>query len=281
VLALELDGALLWSADFFDSTAFAAGPALYDLDGDGTLEVLYADMTTFRILDGATGAALYTDDSHESWTALETPVVGDLDGQGHAEIAVVRNEVSRHLGLSVVAYVHDPFQVGDGPDWRLSSTTWPLWGYAATNFSDDGAIPVAPTPPWSAHNSLRAGLPQVGPDDLPDLSLAITDLCVDDCAAGPAVVALQAANEGLADVPAGTAVALWADDCTGVRLVGETEAPALPAGTAAEGWAVAMPLSDLGACGLVATIDDKGHASGVVRECDELDNRATWPKPCP
>lgn len=46
-------------------------PAVVDLDGDGAVEVLYADEVSFTIFDGRTGATLYRDTNRGSITMSE------------------------------------------------------------------------------------------------------------------------------------------------------------------------------------------------------------------
>ncbi len=91
--AYDLDGELLWSVPSSDGST-AAGCTLFDLDGDGDDEVLYADEDAFVVRCGATGELLYADAGHSSGTLSERPAVVDLDGDGSAEILVASDDWS-------------------------------------------------------------------------------------------------------------------------------------------------------------------------------------------
>ena len=49
--------------------------SVFDFEGDGKAEMIYADEENFRIFDGTTGAVLFADDTHGSHTRIEMPVV--------------------------------------------------------------------------------------------------------------------------------------------------------------------------------------------------------------
>jgi hypothetical protein len=254
-VAYELDGTELWSVPMNDTSGLA-GCSGYDVNGDGPLEILFADQTTFKIFDGATGATLYSNPDHSSATIFEYPTVADIDHDGHAEI-VVTNNWSVHP--AVVAYEH----AGDG--WPAAGTTWAVHDFAITNIEPDGTVPQNPENSWERYNVYRARVAVDDPSS-PDLLVEITDVCVMDCTYGPAAVGLQVTNQGGADVAAGVPLALYA----------QVDAGLLPAGARADGMEVSVDPADLGRWGFAAVVDDDGTGAGTLRECDETNNRGDW-----
>lgn len=262
----ELDGSVLWSAPMNDTSGLA-GCSGYDVNGDGPLEVLFADQTAFTIYDGATGSTLYQTNDHASGTIFEYPTVADIDHDGHAEI-VITNNYGGALG-AVTAFEHD------GAGWPASGTTWAVHDFAITNIGEDGSVPQHPDNSWEVYNVYRA---RVAADDpsTPDLRVQITDVCVMDCIYGPASLAVSAENQGGSDISAGVNVALYAMEDMGPRLVTVLTLPDLPAGTRVPGIQVDLAVADIGTWGFTAVIDDDGSGVGVIDECDETNNVGEW-----
>ncbi len=263
----ELDGTPRWSAPITDASGLA-GCSGYDLDGDGALEVLYADEVAFRILDGRTGNPRFADNDHTSGTVFEYPVPADIDGDGRGEIVTVRNDMDD--GPFVVAWEHD----GDG--WTPAGPTWAVHDFAITNVLPDGEVPARPLPSWEVYNVYRArvAVDALGP---PDLVAAITDVCLADCAFGPVRLAIQVANQGGEAVAAGTWLSLYALETDGTRRwLGRFAMPVLPPLTAVAGFEVPLRVEDIGTAGWEAVIDDDGTGTGRVEECDEANNVGAW-----
>jgi hypothetical protein len=256
----ELDGSRVWSVPM-DDTSGLAGCSGYDLNNDGALEILFADQSSFTIFDGATGTELYTDTNHASPTIFEYPTVADIDADGHAEIVVAHYGA----GFAVTAYEHD----GDG--WPAAGTTWNVHDFAITNINPDGSVPREPEPSWNKYNVYRA---RVAADDpsTPDLAVEITDVCVADCDYGPVIVAVQARNEGGADLDAGAVLSLYAEEPTGPREIATYSLPAIPTGTAIDGIEFELTPADVGVYGFSVTLD----AAGVINECVETNNSDEW-----
>lgn len=87
------DGAtpVLWSRPTQDSSSNATGSAVFDFEGDGAAEVVYADECYLRAYRGSDGEVLLEVES-SSGTQHEYPVVADIDGDGNSEIAIVAND---------------------------------------------------------------------------------------------------------------------------------------------------------------------------------------------
>jgi hypothetical protein len=264
----ELDGTPVWSRWITDASGLA-GCSGFDMDGDGALEVLFADEVAFRVLDGRTGATRISEESHRSGTVFEYPVPADIDGDGHAELLTTRNDF-RGSGSAVVAWEHA------GTGWTPGGATWAVHDFAITNVMPDGRVPARPIPSWQAYNVYRArvAVDALGP---PDLVAAITDACVADCAYGPVKLAVQVGNQGGEAVPAGTWLSLYARATDGSRRwLGRWAMPAIPAQESLDGVEFPLRLDQVGSAGWEVVIDDDGTGVGQVEECDETNNAGTW-----
>lgn len=261
LVAYHLDGSELWQAPVSDVSGMA-GCSVFDIDGDGALDVLYASEFAFQIFDGRTGDVRF-EAPHSSPTIIEYPTVADLDGDRDAEILVCggANGDTNPL-LTVYSHADDA--------WAPVGTTWPTHDFPAVDIAADGEVARDPSAYWNAPGMLR-GRPYDLVPARPDLTVAITDVCVADCDYGPVQVAVHVANAGHADVPEGVAVALYAVESDGWREIARVTLPAVPAGTALEGFTVDLAAADVGALGLGARVDP----DGLVVECDEANDAVT------
>ncbi len=87
--SLRTDG-ILWSQDSQDYSSNQTGSSLFDFEGDGRVEAIYADETFARVYDGRNGEVLFS-----TWTSSctwnENPIVADVDGDYNAELVVPSN----------------------------------------------------------------------------------------------------------------------------------------------------------------------------------------------
>ena len=276
MFAFNLDGSPLWSIAIEDLST-QAGCAAADLDGDGQAEVLYMDEVSFSILDGATGVGLYRDDTVRSGTAAQSPIVVDLDGDGHSEIVIAMGDYEATEPFPMLrAYRH----AGDG--WTPGGTVWSSSDYSMVNINEDGTVPRNPEPSWSRYGVFRGRLASMDSHPLgADLTVALHEVCVEDCADGPIVLSLQVTNHGSLAVAEGTSLAVYAVDDGALRNVANARLPALAPATAAEGFLLEVTPGDIGPGGLRVVVDDDGAGVGTVREVDEENNVAEWTvSPC-
>jgi hypothetical protein len=239
------------------------------VDGDGALEVLYADEIAFRILDGRTGAARVEESSHRSGTVFEYPVPVDLDGDNHAEILTARNGFELR-GAAVAAWEHA------GAGWMPGGPSWGVHDFAITNLLPDGTVPRNPVPSWQAWNVYRA---RVAADALgaPDLVATLTDACVGDCAAGPFRIAVQVGNQGGTPVAAGAWLSVYARETDGSRRwLARFALPTIPALRSLPGVVIPLRADQVGSAGWEVVADDDGTGTGQVDECDETNNLGSW-----
>lgn len=261
----ELDGSPVWSVPMNDTSGLA-GCSGWDVNGDGALEILFADQTSFTIFDGATGRENYVDNQHTSGTVFEYPTVADIDHDGHGEIMWVSNYGSSWGVLKVIEHA--------GGGWPAAGSTWAIHDFAITNVNPDGSVPASPDPYWTKYNVYRARIAADDPST-PDLVAEVTDACVADCDYGPIQVSIQIANQGGADVEAGTIVSLYAEEVPR-RLIGTTVLPAMAAGEVLPGVSFDLLPDDVGIYGFVVVVDDNGSSVGVVNECDESNNEGVF-----
>lgn len=82
---------LLWSNLSQDVSSNITGSSLFDFEGDGTAEAIYADECFARIYSGKTGEILFSQ-AHSSCTWNEYPVVADVVGNFRSKLIVPSNE---------------------------------------------------------------------------------------------------------------------------------------------------------------------------------------------
>jgi hypothetical protein len=79
-----------WAKPSQDATSGQTGSTIFDFDGDGAAEAVYADECFLRIYKGATGEVLFSG-YRNSCTWLEQPIIGDSDNDGRTDIVVNSN----------------------------------------------------------------------------------------------------------------------------------------------------------------------------------------------
>src|SRR5678815_1864953 len=79
-----------WAQPSQDASSKQTGSSIFDFDGDGRAEVVYADECFLRVYEGATGRVLYSA-YRTSGTWYENPTVADVDRDDNTEIVVNSN----------------------------------------------------------------------------------------------------------------------------------------------------------------------------------------------
>ena len=269
--AFDASGTRLWRNSIYDSSSRAAGCSVFDFDGDGAWEVVYADQTDLYIWDGATGAELYHNGNRASGTIYEYPLVVDVDGDGNAEIVMANNDYAwaGWDGLVVLGEEND--------EWASALGVWNQYSYSVDNIDEDGGVPVTPDPSWLDHNTFRGQVSwSDSPDGAPDLGVTVLGAC-EDCAAGTLELYVAVDNRGAVFVPAGIDVALYAVSGSTETLldVGQTSSRIDP-GVRLAPMTFTVATADVGSDGLRVKVDDDGAGGGAVNECDESDNEGDW-----
>ncbi|MFK7991074.1 MAG: FG-GAP repeat domain-containing protein [Sandaracinaceae bacterium] len=195
-----------WADDTVDCSSAQTGSSVFDFNGDGRVEVLYADEHTFRIYEGATGDVLF-DTCNTNGTILEQPIVADVDNDGQADIVVVANARYRSClddASNSISGVR-VFSSRDG-DWVRTRRVWNQHPYHITNIDEDGTVPQREPANWDdpALNDFRL-------NRQPGDETAAADLVVTlepRCSGGLGLVA-TAINLGEAVAPPGARVAVY------------------------------------------------------------------------
>ncbi len=81
---------ILWTQPSQDLSSNVTGSSVFDFEGDGRAEVVYADECFTRVYDGTSGQVVYSR-FRRSCTWYENPIVADVDADFNAEIVVPSN----------------------------------------------------------------------------------------------------------------------------------------------------------------------------------------------
>jgi hypothetical protein len=84
---------ILWKKRSQDLTSTVTGSSVFDFEGDGKSEIVYADECFSRVYDGQTGEVLFSQ-HHTSCTWYENPVVADTGNDFHSKIIIPSNQCS-------------------------------------------------------------------------------------------------------------------------------------------------------------------------------------------
>lgn len=257
------DTGILWAEDNYDCSSRATASSVFDFEGDGAAEVIYADEENFRIFDGSTGTVLWTDATHGSHTRIEMPVIADVDNDGNAEVVIPENGYhSGQPGLDVWEDVSD--------NWVRTRCVWNQHGYHVTNITEDGDIPLFEEPNWTDErlNNFRQNVQPAGLFDAPDMTLGEIDVTTGECAFSFAVTVT---NEGALAVPPGVLVRVEVleEETVLAYAEEETETRLFPGNSEEIEILVEMPEDSYSGNYLVrVTVDPDSE----INECDEDDN---------
>ena len=274
----ENDATLKWYEETQDTSSRATGSSVFDFEGDGVAEVLYADERLLRAFRGPTGD-VYLERCNTSGTLTEYPIVVDVDNDDHAEIVVVENNYGSTIrpcadgtpsSWGVYAFGHPENQ------WVRTRRIWNQHSYHVTNINEDGTLPLLEEPNHSNPrlNNFRQNVQPDGLFDAPDLVLRDPSFSTVECGAGALLLRVRVVNDGRAGAPAGVPVSFYVD---GV-FVGQvlTTRPLLPG--ASEVLELRFTPVTAGTLYVfTATLNDPAHDPLVgLNEC-RADNNGTDP----
>jgi len=262
----EADGSVLWAQPITDASSNSTGSSVFDFDGDGAAEVVYADEYTLWVYDGSTGAVVYQDSYHSSGTIFEYPVIADVDNDGNAEIVVPNDSwYANAYGVQVIGDLND--------EWVGARTVWNQKAYTITNVNDDLSIPTPTAPNWPTYNNFRQGAPgSFNPQGAPNLFPMLHGPCQEGTGE-PVEVLVQVANGGVVTAPASVEIAVYGVDADDSRTLLESTALGSPllSGVLSAPLSFTFAAADLeGYEHLVVVVDDLAASN----ECDEGDNEA-------
>jgi len=204
---LDVD-TLAWLKPTQDCSSAQTGSSVFDFDGDGSAEVVYADEVTLHIYRGSDGADLFSA-CNTSGTLWEYPLVADVDSDGHADIVVASN---RYSGLQCPGAVKTTGVRVFGDTlgkWVRTRRIWNQHAYHVTNVEEDGTIPTVEAANYldPRLNNFRQNVQPLGEFSAPDLIVDAFPICTD----GYAIVA-RVRNVGEAAVPPGVVVGFYDGD---------------------------------------------------------------------
>ncbi|MFW5968589.1 MAG: CARDB domain-containing protein, partial [Persicimonas sp.] len=253
---------VLWATPNQDCSSRATASSVFDFEGDGKAEMVYADESTFRIIDGTDGSVLFEDTSHGSNTRIEMPLVADIDNDRNSEVVVPS---ATNSSIKVFADSDD--------NWVRTRRIWNQHAYSVTNVTEDGAIPASPDRNWrnGRLNNFRQNIQPGGVFDAPDLTvdeIALADSCVGQ---DQITIEVIVGNEGAVGEPAGIEVDVMAEhdgDLHDIDTV-ETSKRLLPGETETVSTTFEVPEGwwDDG-FSLRANVDP----NEAINECDEDNN---------
>jgi hypothetical protein len=216
-------GTFLWAKQTQDCSSAGTGSSLFDFNGDGKAEVVYADENRLRIYEGATGNVLF-ETCNTSGTLAENPVIADVDGDDQADILVVSNAFGAVYG--------NAYKCADGTmtsglrvygsqqgAWVRTRRVWNQHAYHVTNVNEDGSIPTTELPNWTQPglNNFRQNKQPGGEFSAPD---AVISLLAPRCNDGPFALVATVRNVGEAPLPAGVVVGFYEGEAPAGKLLG-------------------------------------------------------------
>jgi hypothetical protein len=215
-----------WMRDTEDDSSRVTSSSVFDFNGDGAAEVVYADECYFRVYGGSSGAVEFEIPSL-SRTVLENPVVADVDNDGNAEIVIVQNNETLQCNEDPLdswprgendtrrSSLPNGIEVwGDPSDgWVAARRIWNQHGYHVTNVLEDGGIPQHEPESWKPlhgrlYNTYRSQPRSY--DVAPDLTLTAIQVSSPDVTCGElsdeVVITVLVQNQG--DLRVGPGVVL-------------------------------------------------------------------------
>lgn len=254
---------LLWKLQVYDTSSNVTSSTVFDFNGDGAAEVVYADERFLRVIEGRTGTQIFAE-GNPSRTRTEQPIVADVDNDGNAEILLLSN--TEH---SIVNNVPAADRTPGLEIWSSADDAWvaarPIWNqhtYHISNVELDGTIPTVESASWSSHNSYRLNAAYGDLLAGPDLAGGLHG--PGECVDGALPVCLEVGNRGEIQVGPGVVVRFYAGD----ELIGEASTTQTLERDDFE--EVCIDWVD------APTVGTEVHAeidpSGAERECDEENN---------
>jgi len=199
---------LLWIRQTQDCSSAATGSSVFDFEGDGKAEVVYADEKLFHVYSGIDGTVLF-ETCNTNGTLFEYPLVADVDNDGQADIVVISNSYSGFTCADGSKTAGVRIFGDKNGNWVRTRRIWNQHAYHVTNVNEDGSIPAVELPNHKQPklNNFRQNVQPNGEFSAPDLVASIFPLCGSDYS-----LVVRVRNIGEASVPAGVVVGLYLGD---------------------------------------------------------------------
>lgn len=256
------DGTVLWTAPTQDLSSRMTGSSVFDFNGDGHAEVVYADERFLRVYSGNNGTVVYQT-PNTSGTTYELPVIVDVDRDGHADIVVCTNDYAFGGYGSGIRVYRDA-----NNSWVPTRSIWNQHTYHINNVNDDGTIPATESLSWLTHNTYRLNT-FADRNALALADLSIGGLTVSGDPGTQTVVLGAVVGNGGAAPSGATRVSFYAGEpAAGGTLLGEVAIGAMQAG---QSQTVSLLVPQALAVGseVFAIVD----FADAIAECREDNNR--------
>ena len=269
------DCSVTWQATTQDASSGNTGSSVFDFEGDGIAEAVYADERRTWVFAGPDGSVKLEGTEHSNATWLEYPAIADVDGDGQAEIVVANTpnfSGESYYGLTVY---------GDADSsWRAGRKIWNQHAYHITNVEEDGGIPTSADRNWLTYNNFRSGdLAPGGGYSGPDLVVEVEDVCLDECSERRLTAWVTVGNAGFEDVTTDIDLKLIGilEDGTQQRLGATTVTDTIAAGTELAAIQFDVDPAPATLVEIFAKVDQGNDATdGLVPECIEDNNEHTY-----
>ena len=273
---------MMWIVQSQDCSSAFTGSSVFDFDGDGSAEVIYADEQYLRIYRGSDGEVLFQT-CNTTGTLHEYPVIADVDNDGHADIVVISNSYSSIVCPDGNVKTRGLRIFGDEEGrWVRTRRVWNQHAYAVTNVEEDGTIPTVQTSNWDVPrlNNFRQNVQPLGEFSAPDLVGTVGVQCLPEYA-----LVAQVRNLGQAAAPHGVPVGFYAGDPdAGGTLLGTVHTTKLLYPAESENLTLALDDTPAavrsGELDIYIVIDD-GGGSHAWHECRVDNNKASGSGHCP
>jgi hypothetical protein len=267
-----------WSQTTQDQSSNATGSSVFDFQGDGVAEVVYADECYMRVYSGVDGTMLL-EIPNSNGTIHEYPLVVDVDDDGRSEIVVVANDGhSNCSGIPGYVYTRGVRAFGDTfNQWVQTRRVWTQHTYHVTSSTSAGHVPLVETDNWlqPGLNNYRQNVQGEGVFNAPDLTVELA-VGLASCIDQELQLLATVRNVGSLGVAPGVEVTLYeGTDATGT-VVGTQATPVgiLPGAQVVLSWTVPFPPGS-DALAYFVEVDGQSGDDGVVLECDESNNDAS------
>lgn len=203
---------ILWTLRTFDNSSNVTSSTVFDFNGDGAAEVVYADERFLRVIEGRTGAEIFSE-YNPSRTRTEQPVVADVDNDGNAEIVITMNTEASSTTSQVPAEHRTPgLEVWSSADdaWVGARPIWNQHTYHIDNVGPGGTIPAVEPMTWTSHNTYRLNSAVGDLLAAPDLAGGLHRTA--DCEGGVLPLCIEIVNRGELRVGPGLQVTFYAND---------------------------------------------------------------------
>ena len=259
-----------WTVENDDCTSRATASSVFDFEGDGKAEVVYADETKLRVFTGFDGSVLY-DLDHGSNTRIEMPVVVDVDNDGKSEMVIPEPNWKMVSGEGGIEIYEDSEN-----NWVRTRRIWNQHAYHVSNITEDGQVPAVESVNWLDErlNNFRQNVQPSGLFDAPDF--VVRSITRGECAGGSMPIIIVVGNDGALSVPSGIDIYITVTlpgGTTELVEVAKTTGWLLP-GQSETIEILYTPSPGGGLSDLVFNViaDDDGMGGGQYNECDPDNN---------